>query len=237
MRIFSAACFRDKLLTVNGIKWAQRLQTWKTSQNLPFFFVSGEMSFSRVLQFVQSNKLDCIIFTARLYTIFSCIFFVVPLYGAESMPVFYQRALLSNGLSCALRLHQRLPVVQMNREFLARLMAEDSAHYLMFTLLFMMTSPVTIVLMPLFLLALFNISYFIQKNVGAARGIFLMNTLVSKVTTNSQSILKFIALNEILIFPALIMMLFSGKCNLLAPFIYYKSGSFEKFMNISSRNL
>ena len=108
------------------------------------YCIPGRMSFSRIIQFVQTNKLDCIIFTARLYTIFSCIFFVVPFYGAESMPVFYQRALLSNGLSCALRLHQRIPVVQLNREFLARLVAEDSAHYLMFTLLFLMTSPVTI---------------------------------------------------------------------------------------------
>ena len=79
-----------------------------------------------------------------------------------------------------------------------------------------------LVLIPLFLLALFNISYFIQKNVGQASSIMLLNSLVNKVTANSQSILKFIALNEILIFPALIMMLFSGKCNLLSPFIYYR---------------
>ena len=179
---------------------------------------------SGIISFAQQNKIDCLIFLARLYTIFASFLFVVPLYGAESIQVFYQRALVSNGLSCALRLHQRMPVVALNRDFFSRIILEDSAHYLLYTLIFVSTSsPVTLVAIPIFLLALFNISFFIQRNAGSQLSLAALNSLVLKVTSNSQSILRFIALNEVLLFPALVMMIFSGRGSLLTPFIYYRS--------------
>ncbi|XP_063725080.1 transmembrane protein 33-like [Symsagittifera roscoffensis] len=192
------------------------------------------MAFQQLIAFAQQNKIDCFIFLARLYTMVSCVLFVVPFYGIDSQPVFYQRALLSNALSCALRLHQRMPVVALNLEFLSRVLLEDSAHYIIYSLIFIASSsPVTLVVIPLFLLALFNISFFIQRNIGNAIGVALLNSLVSKVTSNSQSILRFIALNEVLLFPALIMMIFSGKGSMITPFIYYR---FLTFRYCSQRN-
>ncbi len=60
--------------------------------------------------------------------------------------VSYQRALLSNAATSALRLHQRLPNFQLSREFFGLLMLEDSAHYLFYSLIFVNSHPVTSIL-------------------------------------------------------------------------------------------
>lgn len=58
----------------------------------------------------------------------------------------YQRALIANAATSALRLHQRLPNFQLSREFLGMVMMEDSAHYLFYSLIFIMGYPVTSIL-------------------------------------------------------------------------------------------
>lgn len=61
---------------------------------------------------------------------------------------FYQRALLANALTSALRLHQRLPHFQLSRAFLAQALVEDSCHYLLYSLIFVNSYPVTSILYP-----------------------------------------------------------------------------------------
>lgn len=51
-----------------------------------------------------------------------------------------QRVLIAGALTSALRLHQRMPQFTLNREFLATLMAEDSAHYLLYSVLMLYTT-------------------------------------------------------------------------------------------------
>jgi len=68
---------------------------------------------------------------------------------------YYQKALLSNGVTSALRLHQRMPQFQFSREYLSRLFLEDSAHYLFYSLIFVTGPPVSSILTCLF---------FIQKH-------------------------------------------------------------------------
>lgn len=63
---------------------------------------------------------------------------------------FYQRALLANALTSALRLHQRLPHFQLSRAFLAQALLEDSCHYLLYSLIFVNSYPVTSILLYLF---------------------------------------------------------------------------------------
>ena len=64
---------------------------------------------------------------------------------------------MANGATSALRLHQRLPHVQFNRQFLGQFLMEDSAHYLFFTLIFFFTAPLTLVLAPV---VLFSVLHF-----------------------------------------------------------------------------
>jgi len=59
---------------------------------------------------------------------------------------YYQKALLSNGVTSALRLHQRVPRFQFSREYLAQLFLEDSAHYLFYSLIFVTGPPVSSIL-------------------------------------------------------------------------------------------
>ena len=55
----------------------------------------------------------------------------------------YSKALLANAATSALRLHQRLPRVQLSREFFGALLIEDSAHYLLYSLVFLYSAPIT----------------------------------------------------------------------------------------------
>ena len=55
----------------------------------------------------------------------------------------YYKALLANSATSALRLHQRLPQVQLSREFLGKVFLEDSAHYLLYSMIFFYSPPVT----------------------------------------------------------------------------------------------
>lgn len=59
---------------------------------------------------------------------------------------FYQRALLANALTSALRLHQRLPHFQLSRAFLAQALQEDSCHYLLYSLILVNSYPITSIL-------------------------------------------------------------------------------------------
>lgn len=58
----------------------------------------------------------------------------------------YQRALISNAATSALRLHQRLPNFQFSRVFMTQLFAEDSCHYLMYSIIFLNSYPITSIL-------------------------------------------------------------------------------------------
>lgn len=58
----------------------------------------------------------------------------------------YYKVLVGNAATSALRLHQRLPPVSINREFLSLLFQEDSCHYLFYSLIFLYVAPVTCIL-------------------------------------------------------------------------------------------
>lgn len=73
-----------------------------------------------------------------------CVLFCRPHAAAN----FYQRALLANALTSALRLHQRLPHFQLSRAFLAQALQEDSCHYLLYSLILVNSYPITSILTP-----------------------------------------------------------------------------------------
>lgn len=66
--------------------------------------------------------------------------------------------MIANAATSALRLHQRLPSFQMTAEYLAQLMLEDSCHYLLFSVIFLYSHPITLVLLPLALFATLHVS-------------------------------------------------------------------------------
>jgi hypothetical protein len=70
--------------------------------------------------------------------------FIVPIFGFD-LNVLYQKAAMSSAATSALKLHQRMTNVPFafSREYMAKLFVEDSFHYLLYSMIFMSTQPVT----------------------------------------------------------------------------------------------
>jgi hypothetical protein len=63
--------------------------------------------------------------------------------------------------------------------------------------------------------------------------LYLMRKMVDKLITNQSQILRFIALDEIILMPCLIFMVFTGRVSFLVPFMYFR---FLTFRYASRRN-
>lgn len=171
---------------------------------------------------VLTHKIDLALWATRLGTILFTIGYILPLFGSPYNS--YYKALMANAATSALRLHQRLPQVQFNRQFLSQFLLEDSAHYLLFSLIFLWAGPITLVLAPVFLFSLLHF---------ASYSLTLLDTLghnswwgarmmISLVEFQSRNILRMVAFNEIFLMPFSIFMIFAGRTTVLTPFLYYR---------------
>ncbi|KAM4709686.1 transmembrane protein 33 [Discoglossus pictus] len=176
------------------------------------------------VQFMLANKLDTAMWLSRWFTVYCSALFILPILGLHEAASFYQRALLANALTSALRLHQRLPHFQLSRAFLAQALLEDSCHYLLYSLIFVNSYPVTMSIFPVLLFSLLHASTYTKKVLDAKgpNSMPFVRSLLEKLNANQQNILKFIACNEIFLMPATVFMLLSGQGSLLQPFIYYR---------------
>uniref|UniRef100_A0A1B6L3Z2 Transmembrane protein 33 n=1 Tax=Graphocephala atropunctata TaxID=36148 RepID=A0A1B6L3Z2_9HEMI len=102
--------------------------------------------FEALKQHTLAHKVDVALWTTRLLTVFFTLAYFIPVFGNPYNA--YYKVLMANAATSALRLHQRLPGVSFNREFLSRLLTEDSCHYLFYSLIFLYVAPVTFALLP-----------------------------------------------------------------------------------------
>uniref|UniRef100_A0A8C7HK66 Transmembrane protein 33 n=2 Tax=Oncorhynchus TaxID=8016 RepID=A0A8C7HK66_ONCKI len=162
------------------------------------------------VQFMLANKLETAMWLSRLFTIYCSVMFILPLLGPQAAANFYQRALLANALTSALRLHQRLPHFQLSRAFLAQALQEDSCHYLLYSLILVNSNPITMSIFPVFLFSLLHATAYTKKVLDAMgpNSLPFVRNFLNKLTANQQNILKFIACNEIFLMPATVFMLF-----------------------------
>ncbi|XP_053400015.1 transmembrane protein 33-like [Mercenaria mercenaria] len=98
-----------------------------------------------VLGHMLSNKVEAGLWLTRVFTVISSIMFLLPVFGGNPF-THYQRALISNAATSALRLHQRLPNFQFSRAFMSLLFAEDSCHYMFYSIIFLNSYPITSIL-------------------------------------------------------------------------------------------
>ena len=92
-------------------------------------------------------------------------------------------------------------------------LAEDAAHYLIFSMLFLYAAPITLVLTPVFLFALLHFASYTltlldtlgQNSWWGAR------MLISLVEFQSRNILRLVAFHEVFLLPFTVMMIFAGK--------------------------
>lgn len=127
--------------------------------------VHMEKGWGALRQHIIDNKIKAALWVTRLFTIIFTIGYIIQIFGYVilnfcfidgkmklhilyfSNPYnIYYKILMNNAATSALRLHQRVPHVQLNRQFLERLFVEDSCHYLLYSLIFLYTAPVTCIL-------------------------------------------------------------------------------------------
>ncbi|EEC16272.1 integral membrane protein, putative [Ixodes scapularis] len=179
--------------------------------------------FSEVINHLSIHKIESLLWFTRMCTVVFTLLYIIPILGANPYTC-YQRALISNAATSALRLHQRMPTIQLSRMFLSQLLIEDSCHYLFFSLIFLFAQPMTLVLLPVFLFALLHSASFtltLLDKFGGRSG-FLGTWLVLLLEHQSNNILRLVAFTEIFLMPLTIFSLLSGRSSLVTPFVYYR---------------
>ncbi|XP_072451006.1 transmembrane protein 33-like isoform X1 [Chiloscyllium punctatum] len=177
-----------------------------------------------VSKFMMSNKIESIMWLLRIFTLVSTFFFLFPILGVAEGGQFYQRALLANALTSACRLHQRLPRFRFSRAYVTQALLEDSCHYLLYSLIFITSHPITLCLVPVAVFSLLHATAYTRKilDIIGPSSMPWVRSFLDKMTTHQQSLFKFIAYNEILLMPAAVFMLFGGRAHLFLPFFYYR---------------
>ncbi|EDO40466.1 predicted protein [Nematostella vectensis] len=176
---------------------------------------------------LTEKKIDTALWFTRVFTIINSLLFLLPLFSPQFSYSCYKRALISSAATSALRLHQRLPRFQFSREFMAQLFLEDSCHYLIFSVMFINSYPVTMILIPVVLFAILHTVSFTKKLLDV-RGMLAMSLVrsarqaICKVELYQQGLLRFIACTEIMLMPAIILMTLSGQAGIVIPFVYYR---------------
>ncbi|KAF0752671.1 Krueppel 2-like [Aphis craccivora] len=172
-------------------------------------------------QHVISHKVEVSLWCTRLATIIFTFAYILPLFWNPASA--YYRILLANAATSALRLHQRLPAMQISLQFLTQLFKEDSCHYLLYSVIFLYVSPNILVILPVFLFstvhfASYSLTLLDLLGQNAWWGARL---LISLVEFQSRSILRLIAFSEILVMPLTLFMSFFGRSGLLSIVFYY----------------
>ncbi|XP_018331647.1 Krueppel homolog 2 [Agrilus planipennis] len=182
---------------------------------------SSQLNFGAFKVHVLAHKIDVTLWVIRILTIFFTIGYFIPVYWSSYNA--YYKALLANAATSALRLHQRLGTVQFNAQFLAKVLLEDSCHYLFYSLIFLYVPPVTLVLLPILLFAILHASSYALTLLDTLghNAWWGARLLISVVEFQSRNILRLISFTEIFLMPLTVFLVLMGKGGLLTPFIYY----------------
>ncbi|ETN76540.1 hypothetical protein RB195_010946 [Necator americanus] len=177
-----------------------------------------------VSQYVSENLMECCLLVTRLMTLFFSLCYLLPFLSPVAPESAYYKAFAAAAATNALRMQQRVGTVSFTREFLARLLLEDSCHYLFYAILFLTSAPVTMALLSISLFAALHSAAQLVKlmtavGYGGSRFAFHLSSLCQQHTANCLGI---IACGEIFLIPVLISMIFVGKASLFVPFVYYR---------------
>ncbi|KAL7075415.1 hypothetical protein ACQ4LE_004916 [Meloidogyne hapla] len=180
------------------------------------------------IEFVKEYPNDVLAFGLRLATLYFVICYILPITDSTFQAMAYTKAFAAVAATNAFRLHQRLRAVNwpfFSQMFLYELMLEDSAHYLLYCMIFVISSPITLALLPVSIYAIFNLINTLNKfsnETGFARNSSLISRLVQFKQQSSPNMLSTAACAEIFLLPLIIFMIFMGKASLIGPFVYYR---------------
>lgn len=176
---------------------------------------------AKLLQHFQTNRIDSALWALRLLVIFFTVSYVLPIFTSQQSA--FSKVLLANAAISALRLHQRVPAFSFSREFLARLFAEDSCHYMMYSLIFFNIRPSLLVLIPVLLYSVLHASSYSLKllDLIGQNSWWGARFIISIVEFQAANILKATAFCEIFIMPYAVVLVFMSHAGLMTPIIYY----------------
>ncbi|XP_037960188.1 Krueppel homolog 2 [Teleopsis dalmanni] len=176
---------------------------------------------AKLIQHFKANKINGAMWATRVLTILFTVAYVLPIFGNQQSA--FNKVLLSNAATSALRLHQRLPTFTFSREFLGRLFVEDSCHYLMYSLIFFNVQPTLLILIPIVLFAVLHAASFLQNllDIIGQNSWWGARLLISLVEFQAVNILKAAAFSEIFLMPLAAVLTFMGKAGLITPLVYY----------------
>lgn len=178
---------------------------------------------------IVNDKIGFGLWSTRILTVVLATlgYFIPILSGFLGDPVAcYYKSLMASAATSALRLHQRMPRIQLTREFAVTMMLEDSAHYLLFSLIFLFASgPISMALMPILLFAILHAASYtlnMLDALGAPSSWWIVRFLISMVELQSRNILRMVAFTEIFLLPLTALNVFRGTTWLVAPLVYYR---------------
>ncbi|MCP9259343.1 Transmembrane protein 33 [Dirofilaria immitis] len=153
---------------------------------------------SHVSEFLKSRQTDAILFLTRIVTVLCTFYFILPLGTRSSQYSAYSKAFAAAAATNALRVHQRVGGLRFTREFLSTVLMEDSCHYLIYCVLFITSTPVTMALMPIFLYGLLHsMNFAIQICYAVGKAANVADKISELIRQHTQNLLGVIACSEI----------------------------------------
>lgn len=195
----------------------------------------GPSTVIKLSQLVQENKLDAVSWVIRLYLVFLSIQHILLGGALPAMDSCYKKALIANALVACIRLHQRIGGnFALTKEHFQQVVLEDSAHYLLFSIVFLMQpGKITMALVPITIMAAVHAvkyGYKVLDTIGTNTGRGVFNAIALK----QQSLFRVVALTEIFLLPVLIIMVILGRAQIFSPFLFYR---YVKLRYHSQRNV
>lgn len=172
-----------------------------------------------VTDYIGADRISFVMFLLRIYTLYAGLMATVNPYSQH-----FSKVLMASAAVNALRLHQRIPHISLSAQTLQNILAEDSGHYLAFSLMFMSArQSASMVLMPLIAFALMHACSYISKvfNETSAKQVSFVKNAAQYIRSKNAFLLQFIAMNEIFLMPMVVYLAFTGN-GIFLPIIYYR---------------
>ncbi|KAI6240896.1 Transmembrane protein 33-like protein [Aphelenchoides fujianensis] len=204
----------------------QQPQAGSSRQSAPHL-APGRGLQASLIEFVKDDPFFSICSWLRILTLYFLLAYTLNSLGIISNKTSYSKAFAAAAATNAFRLHQRLRGTNnafFSRDFLQQLMLEDPAHYLLYSIAFISSAPVTMALFPIGIYALLHTASYVIKTAevtGHSRSPFVVavGQFRDRYTTTCLSTAAF---TEVFLFPVMCAMILMGKANFLFVFLYYR---------------
>lgn len=173
---------------------------------------------------MKANATDTLCFLLRTLTIYFAAAYLLSMSSPEYQKTVYFKAFAAAAATSAFRLHQRVRGSMnptFSRDFLQQVMLEDSAHYLLYSLIFPTSTPVSskqtpiasqslVALIPITLYAIWHSLAFVIKVAGVLN--YTDKPIIQKLnrfkSAQTENVLGLIACSEIFLLPIFFAMIF-----------------------------